>query len=193
VKIAMLDSKIGLLEALPIFNGLSRKQLGSIVDVTSKAFFYAGDHLITKNSPGDTAFLIMTGAARCLQFPGIPVSAEHIGPGALLGEMAMLVDTVYALTIQATGRVRALVFHREALKRAMQQEPAIAQQIAENLLARLQSLAQDLRRFDGLLARVENHQASNPATLLAEERSSRLISSFSYFPGLAEEKVRKFG
>jgi CRP/FNR family transcriptional regulator, cyclic AMP receptor protein len=189
----MLGSKIGLFEALPIFDGLSRRQLGSIVDVTSKAFFTAGDHLITKDSPGDTAFLIMTGAARCLQFPGILTAAERIGPGALLGEMAMLVDTVHVLTIEATERVRALALHREALKRAMQQEPAIAQQISENLLSRLQSFAQDLRRVDGFLARLENPEASNGVTLLPPEKPSKLISPFPYFPDLTVEKARKFG
>jgi CRP-like cAMP-binding protein len=148
----MLDPKIGLLEDLPIFRGLSGKQLGSIVEVTTKSFFEAGENLITKDHPGDTAFLIMTGEARCLDFPGAPAGGDCIGPGSLVGELAMLVETVHSLTVQARVRTRALALHRDALKYAMDSDPVIAQQISDNLLAKLQSFARNLRRFNDHLA-----------------------------------------
>ncbi len=187
----MLDPKIGLLENLPIFRGLSRKQLGSIVDVATKAFFDAGDNVITRDDPGHTGFLILSGTATCLHFAGRPATGASIGPGALLGEMAMLVDSVHALTVQATVRVRAMAIHREALKRAMQQEPAIAQQISDNLLSRLQSFAHDLRRLDGALAHTERTGMFEPGAL-AESRPeiSRSLSRLA-LPGA--EKLHKFG
>ena len=151
----MLASKIELLYNLPIFKGLSGKQLGLIVDVATKTFFEAGDNLIAKDQPGDTAFLIMTGAAKCLHFPGAPAASDRIGPGSLVGELAMLVDTVHALTVTARTRIRALALHREAIKQAMERDPVIAQQISDNLLLRLQTFAQELRRLDDLLAKYE--------------------------------------
>jgi CRP/FNR family transcriptional regulator, cyclic AMP receptor protein len=160
----MLDAKIELLEKLPIFKGLSSSQLGSIVNVATKSFFEAGDNLITKDDAGHTAFLIMTGAARCIHFPGTPAAGERIGPGTLVGELAMLVDTVHTLTVQAQVRVRAIAIHREALRRAMQHAPAIAQQISDNLLIRLRNFAQDLREFDELLANVERPRSPAIAT-----------------------------
>ncbi|MBI4725289.1 MAG: cyclic nucleotide-binding domain-containing protein [Rhodomicrobium sp.] len=156
----MLDPKIELLENLPIFHGLSRKQLGSIINVTTKSFFEAGDNLIAKDTAGDAAFLIMTGIARCLDFPGRPCSGDRIGPGALVGEMAMLAGTVHSVTVQAGERLRALTIRREALRREMENDSAIAQQISDNLLFRLQSLARDLRRFDAALAQVVRISAS---------------------------------
>ena len=45
----MLGQKIELLEALPIFKGLSRRQLASILDVAAKAYFEAGDNLAVRN------------------------------------------------------------------------------------------------------------------------------------------------
>jgi CRP/FNR family transcriptional regulator, cyclic AMP receptor protein len=151
----MLGSKIELLENLPIFGGLARAQLGSIVDAASKAFFEAGDNLITKDQPGDTAYLIMTGSARCVHFPGTPAAGDEIEPGSLVGELAMLADTVHAMTVQAKVRVRALALRREALRRIMVRDPVIAQQISDNLLARLQTFASELRRLDNLLANIE--------------------------------------
>jgi CRP/FNR family cyclic AMP-dependent transcriptional regulator len=162
----MLGPKIELLQNLPIFGGLSSKQLGSIVNVATKAFFESGDNLITKDAAGHSAFLIMTGSAECLHFPGAPAAGGQIGPGTLVGELAMLVDTVHSLTVQAQARVRAIAIHREALRRAMQHDPAIAQQISDNLLVRLQNLAQDLRRFDVLLANAERAGTSWSAARL---------------------------
>jgi CRP/FNR family transcriptional regulator, cyclic AMP receptor protein len=151
----MLDSKIGLLEKLPIFEGLSEKQLGVLVKIATKAFFQSGDNMITKDEAGTSAFLIITGSAKCINFPGADAPRKDIGPGSLVGELAMLVHTVHSLTVQANERVRAMAISREALWQAMHQDPIIAQKISDNLLVRLQNLAEGLRRFDRLLQDVE--------------------------------------
>ena len=188
----MLDPKIGLLENLPIFKGLSQKQLGLIVGIATKAFFNSGENLITRDNRGDSAFLIMTGSARCLHFPGAP-SEERVGPGALLGELAMLVDTVHALTVQAAERVRALAIHREALRLAMMQEPDIAQKISDNLLMRLQSFAQDLRRLDGVLARAAAIQADDGKTNVTPQGVARRQADVLLLDTVDFEWRRKFG
>jgi CRP/FNR family cyclic AMP-dependent transcriptional regulator len=151
----MLGHTIGFLEALPIFRGLSRRHLGYVLDLSPKVYFEPGDNLIVKNDRGDTAYLILTGTARCLDFPGAPAASERIGPGCLAGELAMLVETVHSLTIQADTRVRALAFRRDAMTYLMMRDPFIATQISDNLLARLQSFAGDLRRLDKYLAKIE--------------------------------------
>lgn len=151
----MLGRNIELLGALPIFRGLSRKQLFGILDVAEKVYFESGDILVTRNRIGDTAYLILTGAARCLDFPGNPAACERIEPGSLVAELAMLSGIVHALTVEARGRVRALALRREAMNWLMRQDPSIAAQISDNLLLRLQSFARDLRRLDAFLAHIE--------------------------------------
>jgi CRP/FNR family cyclic AMP-dependent transcriptional regulator len=151
----MLDPKIELLRHLPILKGLASEQLASILNIATKAFFEPGDNLITKDQAGETAFLIMTGAAQCLHFPGTPESSGSVGPGMLVGELAILVETIHSLTVQAKERVRAMGIHRAALWRVMEHDPAIAEVISDNLLLRLQTLASELRRVDILLAKAE--------------------------------------
>ncbi len=170
----MLRSKIELLENLPIFGGLSKAQLGSIVDAAAKAFFEPGDNLITKDQPGDAAYLILTGTAKCIHFPGIPAAGDQIEPGSLVGELAMLADTVHALIVQAKVRVRALSLKREALKRTMERDPAIARQISDNLVARLHTFACNLRRLDRFLADIEGsaHLESGDYGRPAESRGA---------------------
>jgi CRP-like cAMP-binding protein len=151
----MRSQKIERLETLPIFKGLSKTQLASILDVAAKAYFEAGDNLVVRNSRGDTAFLILTGAARCVDFPGNPAACEKVEAGSLVGELAMLVETIHSLTFRASVRLRALAFRRNALKSVMENDPVIAAKISGNLLIRLQSFAAELRRLDSFLAYVE--------------------------------------
>ncbi len=164
--------KIELLEKLPVFQGLSKAQLGTIVEACEKVFFKAGENLIVKGERGDTAFVIMTGTARCLHFPGTPSPDGPAGPGSLVGELSMLSETVHALSIRASERVRALAIRRDALKRVMEADAAIAQQISENLLTRLSNIARDLRRLDGFLSHLEGSETDRPSGLSATEAPS---------------------
>ncbi len=152
----MLGDTIELLETLPIFKGLSRRQLRYILDIAEKVYFEPGEDLITRNYRGHAAYLILSGTARCLDFPGTPAASETIGPGCLVGEVAMLVETVHSMTIEVKMRVRALEFSRSALTWVMRHDPAIAEQISDNLLVRLRSFASDLRRLDDFLCYIED-------------------------------------
>jgi CRP/FNR family transcriptional regulator, cyclic AMP receptor protein len=183
----MLASRAELLERLPLFKGLSPVQLDAIAGVSRKAFFDVGEHIIAKDEPGRTAYVIMTGTARCLHFLGAPPSMGQIGPGMLVGELAMIVDTIHTLTVQAKDRVRALAIHRDALTSVMELDPEIAQQIAENLLARLQAFSRDLRKVDYFLAQAGTapgeHQITPPPKAVAN-----ILSLLWPFP---ERKTRR--
>jgi CRP/FNR family transcriptional regulator, cyclic AMP receptor protein len=152
----MLGDTIELLETLPIFKGLSRRQLSYILDIAEKVFFEPGEDLITRNCRGSEAYLILSGNAKCLDFPGKPAASETIGAGCLVGEVAMLIETVHSMTIQAKVRVRALQFSRSALTWLMRYDPAIAERISDNLLVRLQNFASDLQRLDDFLCYIED-------------------------------------
>jgi CRP-like cAMP-binding protein len=151
----MLGQRIELLGGLPIFRGLSKRQLTRILDVTVKAYFEPGEALSVRDCPGNAAFLILSGIAKCADFPGNPQAAGQLGAGCLIGETAMLTETAYLLTVEAQTRLRALAFERDAMRWAMECDPSIAERISNNLLERLHGFATDLRRLDNFLAVIE--------------------------------------
>ncbi len=190
----MLDPKIGLLQNLPTFQGFSENQLDLIVTVSAKSFFEAGDNLITKDEFGDTAYLILTGTAKCPGFPGQPPSSYQAGPGALVGEMAMLTETAHSFTVQANERLRAMSIRRDALRQVMLRDPLIAQQISDNLLARFRRLAQELRGLDALLVAAEGQQAELvPPSSIVQIPSPKYFARFSPMPRADTEKQKSFG
>jgi CRP-like cAMP-binding protein len=151
----MLDQKIELLQQVPLFAGLSEELLNAAASAGQKAFFEAGQNIITEGETGNTAFLIITGKAGCSRIEGSDVVEEDLWPGTLVGELGMLVETVHAVTVTAKERLRALAFHREAFRAAMEEHPSLAQHISEKLLVRLHGLAADIRKVDSRLAELE--------------------------------------
>ena len=151
----MLNSKIELLQLVPLFAGLSADELDAIATAGEKRYFEAGENLITQGEKGDTAFFILTGKASCTRNEKGQVLKDDLLPGTLAGELAMLVETVHAVTVTASGRLRALALPRKAFRSVMEAKPRIAKNIAERLLIRLHSLAAELREVDGKLAEIE--------------------------------------
>jgi CRP/FNR family transcriptional regulator, cyclic AMP receptor protein len=152
----MLDRKIELLQQVPFFKGLPESELAAIAEAGEKRYFEEGDKLIEESEPGAAAFLIMTGKANCLRQVNGEDIVEELWPGTLVGELGMLVESVSAVTVVASERLRALAFTRDAFRTVMENHPAIAIQISNHLLAQLQGLAAKLREVDLRLAAHEN-------------------------------------
>ena len=73
----------------------------------------------------------------------------------LVGEMAMLTETVYTLDVVAEARVRALAISRQELFAVMETDLSIAQHLVDKITEWLIFLARDLREVDVRFAMVE--------------------------------------
>lgn len=163
----MLESKIELLEQVPLLQGLSASQLGAVAAIGTKKYFEAGEAIISEGETGEAAYLIMTGKASYQRIEKDQSFEQDLWPGTLVGELAMIVETVHALTVTAKERVRALAFDRETFRKVMEADPAIAKHISDKLLLRLHSLAADLRKVDAILERIEKVEPEGEAEAVA--------------------------
>ncbi|MEJ2229438.1 MAG: cyclic nucleotide-binding domain-containing protein, partial [Alphaproteobacteria bacterium] len=118
-------------------------------------FFEEGSTIVEAEHRGDTAYLLMSGKAVSRPPKGSGFEPEELEPGMLVGEMAMLAETVYSITIVAEERVRALAINRAALFEVMEKNPSIAYHFSEKLIGRLSGLAHDLRSVDAQFAELE--------------------------------------
>ena len=150
----MLDSKIELLQLIPLFDGLTADELNAIADAGEKVFFVEGEEIIAQGEKGDTAYLILTGKANCTRLEKGIAYEDDLWPGTFVGELAMLVETVHGVTVRAHDRLRALAISRKAFRGVMETKPRIAKQVAEKLLSRLNTLAAELREVDNKLAQI---------------------------------------
>lgn len=143
-----LDETVGLLSRIPLFQGLTNEQLNWIALNGEKIIFAKGRDLITEDEAGDAAYLIVNGEAS--RISGLNPDDEKmiLGPGAFIGEMAMLIETEYGSTVTSDGDVRALKFTRTTLRALMTQDPALALHFADKIRERFLHFAGQLKALE---------------------------------------------
>lgn len=141
---------------LPLFRGLSGLQMTEIVRRAGRQVFRPGDTIVAENQIGDAAFLIVSGEAVRINAESADVGKlnERIPEGTLVGELAMLVETVHSTTILARTTVKALRLGREDLHEAMLADPTIAHHFSAKLTERLNAFALEFACIDRNLAAI---------------------------------------
>lgn len=138
-----------------IFQGLSPLQLTEIVRHAERVVYRPGQYIIAAGTPGDAAVVIVAGDAVRLLDGNVGDGAFHaqsIGPGSILGELAMLVEHEHGATVVAHTTVRALRITRDALQAQMLDDPDLAGHFVDRISERLNRVADELRRLDHVLA-----------------------------------------
>lgn len=147
-----IDAFAARLGNIEIFRGLSQQQLSMISRAADRIVFRAGQRIITAGAAGDAAYLMMGGEARAFEADEIAGSGMLVPEGSLVGEMAMLIEHDYAVTVIASSAVRAIRLSRETMHRLMVEDPSLAQHFTERIASRLTRMAVELRRIDQMLA-----------------------------------------
>jgi len=150
-----LDIVVQTLRRVELFAGLKPVQLAELARRSDRIVYRPGQSVITESTPADAAVLIVKGDAVRTSGPAHSGPAEPVMEGALLGEMAMLVETTYTSTVVATSIVRAIRLTRASVLEQIAAEPALADVLSRNLARRLNGMAGELRRLDQTLARLE--------------------------------------
>lgn len=112
---------------------LPRKDFEMLLSVRKDVSFDKGDVLMKEKEPGREAFLITEGRVSVKR--GRKVIAE-LGPGNLVGEMALIVDEPRSATVTALEDVRAYSVPRSQFARVLER-PSVWWLVARFLAQRL--------------------------------------------------------
>lgn len=143
-----IDQLVRPLLGVELFQGLKPLQITEIARRADRIVFRPGDVIVAEDTTGDAAILIVAGEAARVSGPGLGGDVEPVQPGSLVGEMAMLVDTIHSSTVVARSAVRALKISRSELLEQMEADPALAEHFVARISGRLSRLAADLRAID---------------------------------------------
>lgn len=149
-----IDALVKPFLRLPLFQGLKPLQLTEIVRRAERIVYKSGDLIIEENKPGDAAIVIVTGDAVLLREGSDATAAEPVAEGSIVGELAMLVETIHSATVIAKGQVRALRLTRTEMHALMAEDLKLADHMAEKITARLRVLASELRAIDQALEEI---------------------------------------
>jgi CRP-like cAMP-binding protein len=135
---------------------------------------YPGTHLFKEGAAADAAYLVESGEIEIYRGQGTGRRVvARVGPGSVLGDIAMFGDTPYISSAKAIGPVRAFRFERNRLLPELHRHPAIC----------LRWLVAGLRQLEGTQRRVIRlmHKTvlAQVADLLVEEAERRRDVSLS--------------
>jgi len=130
------------LKSLPLFEGLTTRQLMNLVHEVREEQHEAGTVVFQEGEPGDCLYLIVEGQVRVTR--GETLLREQ-GPKSFFGEIAVLEGENRTATITTTSRVQFLRLDRDDLLRLMEDLPAIAIGICQTLSRRVSELTGRVR------------------------------------------------
>lgn len=100
-----MDDLGATLRRAELFEGLSPKELDAIAGLCQARTFRAGEVVTTQGEPGDELFLIGQGFVEVTltqpESGSAPRSVVHLGPGQIVGEMALVDRGPRSATVRA--------------------------------------------------------------------------------------------
>ena len=128
------SSKTVLLQEVPLFQGLSRKQLERIGRLADDLDVPAGKRLATAGETGHELFVIVEGYATVRAGRGRTV---RLGPGKFFGEMSLIDGGPRSASVEAATDMRLLVLGHREFWALMIAAPSLAQIIMATLSRRV--------------------------------------------------------
>lgn len=133
---------VALLAEVPLFAGLSKRQLRRIAGLGRTRRFEQGALLIRAGDPGDAFYVVLDGTARVRPRTG---RAAKLGAGDYFGEMALFDGAPRSADVEALSEVLTMRIGRASFTKLLRREP----QISTSLLAALASRIRGLERSRG--------------------------------------------
>lgn len=124
------------LAEVPLFEGLSKRQLRRIAKLARVRRFGPGSTMVRTGDPGRSFYVMLDGRARVIRVDG---RTRRLAAGDYFGEMALLDDTPRSAAVVADGAVLALTIDRPGFAKLVRAEPALAQALLRTLAARLRA------------------------------------------------------
>ena len=135
----MAQGPVELIQRVPIFDGLERRDLERIAGSMKQRTFRAGDTVTTEGQGGVGFFVIEDGTAK------VTVGGEDrrtLGSGDYFGEVALLTDSPRTATIKAETELRCYGMTSWDFRPLVESNASIAWKMLQTMAQRLKEAEQ---------------------------------------------------
>ena len=131
------DSKVDLIASVPLFEGLSRGELGEIAKLMDEIDVAAGTVLMKQGDLGRQMFVVARGRVSVERNGAI---INELGPGGAAGEMALIAEAPRNATVTTMEPSLLLVADHRGFHSLMDVSPTIRLRVLEGLANKIRSL-----------------------------------------------------
>ena len=126
--------KIEFLKKIPLFAGLSKKDLAAVARVAEEVDVSSGEVILFQDDSAPAAYVLVTADAIVRRNNR---KVAELGSGAVVGELALLSDAPRTATVVATTDGTILEIHRRHFLALIGDSPALARRLLAQLADRL--------------------------------------------------------
>jgi CRP-like cAMP-binding protein len=142
---------------IPIFSECEPVHLQLLAFSAVRESFAPGSVLMAQGQAGNSAYLILSGEVKITtQEAGLMGEA---GPGALLGEVAMIGGSPYSITATAVDAVSTARVDRDLFLRVAQEFPEFGTAVLRSLARKLELSVQDLEEARQLFQKARSFRS----------------------------------
>ncbi len=132
-----------LLEAISIFGSLVEREIDALLQVTTTRRIGAREVLFRKGDPGNQLYGVLSGRLKVMATAqdGRDLVFGLMGPGDVIGEIAIVDSEPRSASVIALERAELLVLHRRELIPFLERHPKAAIRLAAVLAGRVRRLS----------------------------------------------------
>jgi CRP-like cAMP-binding protein len=136
-----IEDDVALLERVPTLRLLGTTALRMLAIGSEQRDFPRGDVLFNAGDEADAGFIVQRGAFRIEDGAGAEIIA---GPGALIGELALVVAMKRPSTATALEHSSVIRVARSLFQRVLESDPAAARRLRDEFASRTSQIASDV-------------------------------------------------
>ncbi len=133
--------KILFLKGAPIFDHVNGEDLAPLARIATVQVYAPGELIVSEGEQGHALFILVRGTA-AVEHAGRPIAS--LGPGDVVGEMAVLDSEPRSATVRATSEAEALRIGSEEFYEILHEQIDIAEGVIRVLSRRVRQLNEDL-------------------------------------------------
>ena len=149
-----IDEDIRFLERVPGLAMLGREPLRIVAIGAESRSIQGGDVLFRRGEAAEAAYVVQEGSFR-LTADETRDPGETVGPGMLIGDIALLTETKRPVTATACEPSTVMRIPRSLFLKMLESYPDAARQLRDNLLAHTEQATRELRKVRGSLGGAE--------------------------------------
>ena len=144
-----IEDDVALLERVATLRLLGRDALRMLAIGSEQREFRRGELLFTAGDDADAGFVVQRGSFRIADEQGAEMTA---GPGALIGELALIVAMPRPSTATALESATVIRVARSLFQRVLESDPVAARKLRDELANRTSQIASDILMAGAKLA-----------------------------------------
>jgi CRP-like cAMP-binding protein len=138
-----IEDDIAFLERVPTLALLGRQALRILAIGAESRYVHRGEALFTAGEPADCGYVVQEGSFR-LTTASRPDNDHVVGPATLLGEFALIAETVRPVTATAAEPSTVIRISRSLFLKMLEGFPDAARRLRDTILARTDQMSREM-------------------------------------------------